>query len=147
MPDSNFQDVMYGSGVMNNVAQDLDNVQTQVGDEDDNVTGREESIDNPQMRFEDSGGMSGSVSAMNRVQDIVPSAYISSSDYNPLIGNGGADQLTLSFRGEVYAFDSVSPDKVCFELGVHDLCKLSITYAIILLLAEDLYYLKLKYLI
>ncbi|XP_022988859.1 GATA transcription factor 24-like [Cucurbita maxima] len=112
MPDSNFQDVMYGSGVMNNVAQDLDNVQTQVGDEDDNVTGREESIDNPQMRFEDSGGMSGSVSAMNRVQDIVPSAYISSSDYNPLIGNGGADQLTLSFRGEVYAFDSVSPDKV-----------------------------------
>lgn len=98
MPDSNFPDAMFG-------AQDLDNVQTRVGDEDDDVTGGEESIDNPQMRFGDSGGM-------NRVQDVVPSAYVSGSDYNPLTGNNGADQLTLSFRGEVYAFDSVAPDKV-----------------------------------
>lgn len=103
MPDSNFPDAMFG-------AQDLDNVQTRVGDEDDDVTGGEESIDNPQMRFGDSGGM-------NRVQDVVPSAYVSGSDYNPLTGNNGADQLTLSFRGEVYAFDSVAPDKVWFSIG------------------------------
>lgn len=117
MPDSNFQDTMYGSGVMNNGGRDLDSIQNRVGDEDDDINGGEESIDNPQMRFEDSGGMSGSVSVMNRVQDVVPSTYVSSSDYNPLTGNGGADQLTLSFRGEVYAFDSVSPDKVWFSIG------------------------------
>ncbi|XP_022136698.1 GATA transcription factor 19-like isoform X2 [Momordica charantia] len=111
MPESNFQDAMYGSGAMNNGGRDLDNIQNRVGDEEDDVTGGEESIDNPQMRFEDSGGISGSVSVMNRVQDIVPATYVSGSDYNPLTGNG-ADQLTLSFRGEVYAFDSVSPDKV-----------------------------------
>ncbi|XP_004136886.2 GATA transcription factor 24 [Cucumis sativus] len=112
MPDSNFEDAMYGSGVMDNGGRDLGNIQNRVDDEDDDINGGEESIDNPQMRFEDSGGMSGSVSVINRVEDVVPSTYISGSDYNPLTGNGGADQLTLSFRGEVYAFDSVSPDKV-----------------------------------
>ncbi|GER42090.1 GATA transcription factor [Striga asiatica] len=30
----------------------------------------------------------------------------------PDAGEGGADQLTLSFQGEVYVFDSVSPEKV-----------------------------------
>ncbi|KAI3445799.1 hypothetical protein Pfo_002464 [Paulownia fortunei] len=30
----------------------------------------------------------------------------------PAAGEGGADQLTLSFQGEVYVFDSVSPEKV-----------------------------------
>ncbi|EYU18404.1 hypothetical protein ABFS82_02G053300 [Erythranthe guttata] len=30
----------------------------------------------------------------------------------PVPGEGGADQLTLSFQGEVYVFDSVSPEKV-----------------------------------
>ncbi|KAL8060879.1 hypothetical protein ABFX02_02G053300 [Erythranthe guttata] len=30
----------------------------------------------------------------------------------PAPGEGGADQLTLSFQGEVYVFDSVSPEKV-----------------------------------
>uniref|UniRef100_A0A0A0K2L9 GATA transcription factor 24-like n=1 Tax=Cucumis sativus TaxID=3659 RepID=A0A0A0K2L9_CUCSA len=112
MPDSNFEDAMYGSGVMDNGGRGLGNIQNRVDDEDDDINGGEESIDNPQMRFEDSGGMSGSVSVINRVEDVVPSTYISGSDYNPLTGNGGADQLTLSFRGEVYAFDSVSPDKV-----------------------------------
>ncbi|GFP86821.1 gata transcription factor 24 [Phtheirospermum japonicum] len=31
---------------------------------------------------------------------------------DPAVGEGGADQLTLSFQGEVYVFDSVSPEKV-----------------------------------
>ncbi|GER55576.1 GATA transcription factor [Striga asiatica] len=30
----------------------------------------------------------------------------------PAAGEGGADQLTLSFQGEVYVFDSVTPEKV-----------------------------------
>ncbi|KAL0365225.1 UNVERIFIED_CONTAM: GATA transcription factor 24 [Sesamum angustifolium] len=33
-------------------------------------------------------------------------------DVAPTAGEGGADQLTLSFQGEVFVFDSVSPEKV-----------------------------------
>ena len=81
----------------------------QVDDEDDDVTGAEESIDNPQIRFEDGG----CVAAMNGVQDVPSNVlYVPSSDYPPVAENGGSDQLTLSFQGEVYVFDAVSPDKV-----------------------------------
>ncbi|KAG9157404.1 hypothetical protein Leryth_010248 [Lithospermum erythrorhizon] len=39
------------------------------------------------------------------------SMYHPSSELVPCVSNG-ADQLTLSFQGEVYVFDSVSPEKV-----------------------------------
>ncbi|KAH7518749.1 GATA transcription factor 24 [Ziziphus jujuba] len=81
----------------------------QVEDEDDDVATAEESIDNPQIRFEEGSG----VAPMNGVQDVPPNAlYVPSSDYHPVAENGGSDQLTLSFQGEVYVFDAVSPDKV-----------------------------------
>ncbi|PPS12340.1 hypothetical protein GOBAR_AA08296 [Gossypium barbadense] len=38
--------------------------------------------------------------------------YGQGSDLTAVQGNSSADQLTLSFQGEVYVFDSVSPDKV-----------------------------------
>lgn len=42
--------------------------------------------------------------------------YAGPSDMPPQVapasGDGAADQLTLSFQGEVYVFDSVSPEKV-----------------------------------
>lgn len=83
----------------------------QVEDEDDDVATAEESIDNPQIRFEEGSG----VAPMNGVQDVPPNAlYVPSSDYHPVAENGGSDQLTLSFQGEVYVFDAVSPDKVWF---------------------------------
>lgn len=90
----------------------FDSIQSgQVEDEDDDVATAEESIDNPQIRFEEGSG----VAPMNGVQDVPPNAlYVPNSDYPPVAENGGSDQLTLSFQGEVYVFDAVSPDKVFF---------------------------------
>ncbi|CAA0807373.1 GATA transcription factor 24 [Striga hermonthica] len=38
--------------------------------------------------------------------------YASAHPVAPSAGEGGADQLSLSFQGEVYVFDSVTPEKV-----------------------------------
>ncbi|KAL5562685.1 hypothetical protein UlMin_032432, partial [Ulmus minor] len=94
---------MYGRGAMNN----NNSVQNhKIDDEDDDVSAAEKSMENSQIRFEDVG----CVAAMNGVQE-VPPLYIPNSDYPPL-ENGGSDQLTLSFQGEVFVFDAVAPDKV-----------------------------------
>lgn len=85
-------------------------------EEDDEVAGGEESIDNPQIRYEVAGA-----AAMNGVQEVgANSLYVSGeagiTDYAPLaVENGGSDQLTLSFQGEVYVFDAVSPEKVIWD--------------------------------
>jgi hypothetical protein len=95
---------MYNSGAMNN------NIEGHIEDEDDDVAAAEESIDNPQMRFED-GAVS--VTLNGAVHESAPiSMYVPGSEYPPVPGNGSSDQLTLSFQGEVYVFDAVSPDKV-----------------------------------
>lgn len=92
MSESNHQNSMYGSG---GAPQS-----NQVEEQEDDV---EESIDNPHIRFEDSNA-------------IPPNPlYLTSSEYPPAaVTNGGSDQLTLSFQGEVYVFDEVSPDKAKF---------------------------------
>ncbi|PON71822.1 GATA transcription factor [Parasponia andersonii] len=106
MPESNQEASMYGRG---GAMANKNNMQSGGEDEDDDVTGAEESIDNPQIRFEDGG----SVAAMNSVQDVPSNVlYVPGSDYPPVAENGGSDQLTLSFQGEVYVFDAVSPEKV-----------------------------------
>ncbi|KAK4405135.1 GATA transcription factor 24 [Sesamum angolense] len=50
------------------------------------------------------------------VADAVGSHALCGSDMAPVVaaaaGEGGPDQLTLSFQGEVFVFDSVSPEKV-----------------------------------
>lgn len=98
-------------------------------EEDDDVSaagggGREESIDNPhphsQIRYDDAHSHShalhngGGASAINGVEGVVPHAlYVPGSENAPApAAGGGSDQLTLSFQGEVYVFDSVSPEKV-----------------------------------
>lgn len=100
MPESNHEASIYNN-----------NIDSGIEDEDDDVAGGEESIDNPQMRFEN--GAVG-VTLNGGVQDAAPNTVFapSASDYPPVPGNGGSDQLTLSFQGEVYVFDAVSPDKV-----------------------------------
>ncbi|XP_076894504.1 GATA transcription factor 24-like [Bidens hawaiensis] len=40
------------------------------------------------------------------------SLYAPDAEIQPVNGATGADQLTLSFQGEVYVFDAVSPEKV-----------------------------------
>ncbi|KAL3515473.1 hypothetical protein ACH5RR_022375 [Cinchona calisaya] len=56
--------------------------------------------------------------AMDGVEGVGPHGlYVPGSEIAPAPaaaagGGGGSDQLTLSFQGEVYVFDSVSPEKV-----------------------------------
>ncbi|KAL4281649.1 hypothetical protein GQ457_03G004000 [Hibiscus cannabinus] len=103
------QTSMYDSGAMD-VQQDLEEEQ------DDDVPrggggGGEESVDNPQIGYRESGGV---LTVMNNGMEEASHAHIygKGSDLPGGPGNAGADQLALSFQGEVYVFDSVSPDKV-----------------------------------
>ncbi|TYG39483.1 hypothetical protein ES288_D12G019500v1 [Gossypium darwinii] len=110
MANSNHQRTpMYGSGAAN-MQRNIDE------EEDDDVPGGaggggEESVDNPQIGFQENGAV---VAVMNNGMDEASHAHVygQGSDSTSAPGNGGADQLTLSFQGEVYVFDSVSPDKV-----------------------------------
>lgn len=112
MANSNHQPTpMYGSGAVN-MQRNIDE------EEDDDITGGaggggEESVDNPQIGFQENDGV---VAVMNNGMDEASHAHVygQGSDSTSAPGNGGADQLTLSFQGEVYVFDSVSPDKVRF---------------------------------
>ncbi|XP_071935682.1 GATA transcription factor 28-like [Coffea arabica] len=105
-------------------------------EEDDDVSagggGGEESIDNPhphshdphsQIRYDapshshalhNGGGVTNMDSALNGVEGVGPHGlYVPGSEIAPAPAAGaGSDQLTLSFQGEVYVFDSVSPEKV-----------------------------------
>ncbi|XP_047321841.1 GATA transcription factor 28-like [Impatiens glandulifera] len=83
-------------------------------EEDDDVAGGE-SIDNPHIRFESHVlHDDGSVGPINGVeQPLHPhDFYTNASEIVPVTDNGGTDQLTLSFQGEVYVFDSITPEKV-----------------------------------
>lgn len=90
----------------------------------EDVAGGEESIDNPQIRLEEThpiydGGAgtsgAGGVGEENEggvdggIQPL--SLSVIGSEIPPVV-----DQLTLSFQGEVYVFDAVSPEKVGFLL-------------------------------
>ncbi|KAA8545666.1 hypothetical protein F0562_020883 [Nyssa sinensis] len=111
MPES--QASIYGTEAMN-----IQQQRSQIEDEEDDDVAGGESIDNPQMRFEAHALHDGSVGGgagqvMNGVDSVHPHAlYVPGSEIPPPVGGGGADQLTLSFQGEVYVFDAVSPEKV-----------------------------------
>ncbi|CAH1430013.1 unnamed protein product [Lactuca virosa] len=97
-------------------------------DDDDVPGGEEESIDNPnQIRYDhhnphhqhhglqNGGGLEGGMEEMSAPPH---GLYVPESEIQQHAavggggGTGGADQLTLSFQGEVYVFDAVSPEKV-----------------------------------
>ncbi|XVE49456.1 hypothetical protein DITRI_Ditri01bG0084100 [Diplodiscus trichospermus] len=116
MANSNHQPTsMYTSGAMNmqqNLEEGHDDVASAGGGGGGGGgEGGEESVDNPQIGYQESGGI---VTVMNNGMEEAPHAniYGQGSDLTVVPGNAGADQLTLSFQGEVYVFDSVSPDKV-----------------------------------
>ncbi|CAK9178127.1 unnamed protein product [Ilex paraguariensis] len=121
MPETNRQGSIYGTGTMSIQQQR----QGQIDDEDDDDVGGGggggESMDGSQIRYEhhhshviQNGGVGGAMEAgMNAVDGVGHHAlYVPSTEVPPPAGGGGADQLTLSFQGEVYVFDSVSPEKV-----------------------------------
>lgn len=101
--------------------QQQQNPNHQIEDEEEDDVAGGESIDNPQIRYEAHALQNGAVGgggmeAMGGVDGVVaPHAlYVPGSEIPPASGGGGADQLTLSFQGEVYVFDAVSPEKVPF---------------------------------
>lgn len=129
MPDRNLV-TMYGTEAMNSSIQHH-NHQIEDNEEEDDVPSGGESIDNPQIRYEaaahalQNGGAVGpptnGMDAMNgngvdsiNVAPQQHPIYVPGSEIVPAAGGGGADQLTLSFQGEVYVFDAVSPEKVRF---------------------------------
>ncbi|GFS34535.1 similar to ZIM-like 1 [Actinidia rufa] len=114
MLETNRQPSMYGTDAMNVQQQQ----QQQIEDEEDDDVAVLESIDNPQIRFEAHALHDGSIvvsdrdGAVNGSDGVHPHAlYVPGSEIPPATGGGGPDQLTLSFQGEVYVFDAVSPEK------------------------------------
>ncbi|XP_065870317.1 GATA transcription factor 28-like [Euphorbia lathyris] len=102
MPNLNREAPIYSAEAMN--------IHTQLEEEDEDIHGGgEESLDDPNIHYENGTGSG------DGMED-GPAAAIRVSggqDYAMVVGNGSeADQLTLSFQGEVYVFDAVSPDKV-----------------------------------
>ncbi|KAL7601264.1 hypothetical protein Lser_V15G24420 [Lactuca serriola] len=102
-----------------------------VHEDDDVAVGEEESIDNPsRIRYDNHNSHhhhqhntlqnSGSIETGMEDMSVQPHAlYVQDAEIQPVSGGvagagggGGADQLTLSFQGEVYVFDAVSPEKV-----------------------------------
>ncbi|XAR72413.1 hypothetical protein NMG60_11019039, partial [Bertholletia excelsa] len=80
------------------------------GEEDDDDIAAGESIENPHIHFDDSAGAGAGMNGVDGVH--APHLYVTGPEVPSVTGGGGADQLTLSFQGEVYVFDAVSPEKV-----------------------------------
>lgn len=118
MSDSNHQTPMYGTEAMDSQRTPQNQQQQQQGreirEQNYDVAAGEESIDNPQIRFEEShpihdgAGSSGGDGDGGADDGVHPlSLSVIGSEIAPV-----TDQLTLSFQGEVYVFDAVSPEKV-----------------------------------
>ncbi|GAB4853335.1 hypothetical protein Ancab_017514 [Ancistrocladus abbreviatus] len=118
MQETNCQRSVYNSQEMN-----LEN--QQIEEEEDEIAGGE-SIDNPQIDYGSHAfeGDDESIGDVNGVELIHSgSLFVPDSEFPPPASGGGADQLTLSFQGEVYVFDAVSPEKVqevLLLLGVYE---------------------------
>ncbi|MFS7979337.1 putative transcription factor TIFY family [Helianthus anomalus] len=97
-----------------------------VQEDDDVAGGAEESIDNPsQIRYDPHhhnnqqqhhGLQEGGMEDIRVTDAEIHPLYVPDAEMHPVNAGGGAaagvDQLTLSFQGEVYVFDAVSPEKV-----------------------------------
>lgn len=98
----------------------------QIDDDDDASAGvgaaGAESVDNPHIRYDaphaldDAGG---GVAGGGVVDDVGHESVYAGAGHDLAVHRGdGSSQLTLSFRGQVYVFDAVTPDKVrAFDLG------------------------------
>ncbi|KAF8411350.1 hypothetical protein HHK36_003897 [Tetracentron sinense] len=103
MAETNHQASMYGH------AQASMKIPSQIDDDDDGPGS--ESIDNPHTRYED-GGVDCSAMAMDVVEDVPSNSMYVSGANVALLREESMDQLTLSFQGQVYVFDTVSSEKV-----------------------------------
>lgn len=99
--------------------------------DDDDVSGAgTESIDNPHIRYEAHSLDDATGAVVGVVEDVTADAVYGhgaagvASDM-AIQSPDGTSQLTLSFRGQVYVFDSVTPDKVQAVLLLLGGCELS----------------------
>ncbi|XP_050209556.1 GATA transcription factor 24-like [Mercurialis annua] len=112
---NNLQGLMYSSEAMdnNNMHNSHLVVEEEEEEEDDDVgVGGEESIDDPNIHYENGGNGNVGVNGIEEGDAIQIGGGGGDPDF---AGNGvvaNADQLTLSFQGEVFVFEAVSPDKV-----------------------------------
>ncbi|XP_042507902.1 GATA transcription factor 24-like isoform X2 [Macadamia integrifolia] len=112
MPEANEQVPLYNH---DDHMQSMNHPVSQIEEEDDGAAG--ESIDNPHVRYEahtlENGGVGRNLEVMDGVEEVPPdSNYLGGANFVLPSRGEGMDQLTLSFQGEVYVFDAVSPEKV-----------------------------------
>lgn len=95
--------------------------QIAAGEDDDGSCAGAESIDNHHIHYEtpalEDGGGGGGGGVGGVMEDVTSDTlYVSGSGAPEMSAQRSEDssQLTLSFRGQVYVFDSVTPDKVAF---------------------------------
>ena len=82
------------------------------GDEDGGAAS--ESIDNPHLHYDAHVLQDGVVPGMEVAGDVHSDAVYANGSEVALQPTDANNQLTLSFRGQVYVFDSVTHEKVCF---------------------------------
>lgn len=85
------------------------------GDEDDGAAS--DSIDNPHVHYDGQVLQDGVVPGMEAASDAHSDAvYGADGSEIALQPSDAINQLTLSFRGQVYVFDSVTHEKVCLSV-------------------------------
>lgn len=89
------------------------------GEDDDGAGVGAESIDNHHIHYETQALEDGSGGVGDMVEDVnSDTVYVSGSGSEISLQHEDSSQLTLSFRGQVYVFDSVTPDKVRFSFFI-----------------------------
>lgn len=141
MAETNRRANMYGRETINAA---LHHQQTQIDDDDDDDVaagtesggggadgGRESMDNNPNTRYDHHHQSHSHSHALHNGGEAMEMNGVEGVSHNALYcppnteivqtavaaGSGASDQLTLSFQGEVYVFDAVSPEKVLLLLS------------------------------
>lgn len=111
MQETDLQHSMYATDSMD--VQEHQH-QSQIEDEGPEDVAGGESIDNPHIRFDSHSIHDGTgvVVPMNDNAHNPHVLYSTATELPLAVGGSAVDQLTLSFQGEVYVFDAVTPEKV-----------------------------------
>ncbi|XP_047315161.1 GATA transcription factor 28-like [Impatiens glandulifera] len=113
MQETDIQHSMYATDSMD-VQEHQHQQESQIEDEGGDDVAGGESIDNPHIRFDSHSIHDGGdvVVPMNDNAHNSHVLYSTGTEVPLAVGGSSVDQLTLSFQGEVYVFDAVTPEKV-----------------------------------
>ncbi|KAK9269872.1 hypothetical protein L1049_025445 [Liquidambar formosana] len=87
------------------------NMHNPIADDDDDGTGGGESIDHPHVGYESHTLEDGGVEIID-TGEAIPNDAVYGGASDLAIQRNDTNQLTLSFRGQVYVFDTVTPERV-----------------------------------